>query len=1263
MGDRVLKKIAEYLKAHRWKKNWQAVLTSLAAVVVFCTTYALILPAITLEKANVGVATQSDADSKTGAGKATPSNAVKSTTVSGNDPEEDGDLIFDLDYDLGTRRSLTRGVRNLGIDVDMGVPEWMLSDWDDVPSFDGELTGNWSEDLLAVAESQVGYMADSEGKSYYGDWYGKPYDDWDAMFISYCLDIAEVPEDVIPRETSAAELADRLANMDTARFLEAEAHTPMAGELIFLDTDGDGEADRVGIVAEYNARTGELKVIEGDYRTEVEHYETEELASPSNAEKATPSDAKKAKPGRGGGIGNPATPSDAKKVSQKASPLGSTIEKKETILLTEAVEKEDEDETEDTDEIDSYDIISEAAIVSYDLEELLSGEENVSVVGYGETVMLLGAVEGQNIVDYAAESSDRSLELLVANSDGVVIGADNDGNYYLTKDKGYYINLAFGSTNGMDIGTYYYAFPGGLTVEENSGTLYLKDQYANKNNVGSWEVILDEDDGYVIIFTMNENIETYVNVTLDVKVSAIVTGEEEEINIGGTIYIVYDPNEDEQIVLKKEYSELTSFIDEGVIGWTIYIIGCEGKGLAGETITDTIPDTTNHCYTEDDINDMRLYVTDNEGEQHRLFLSTDVVTWSENQWEYKLPDSFVCGYSWCSNKTVELPTSSDGSAGWSIKIQYTSTLRSDLSGYTVIGNQVKAFDQGAEESVSFNEPTASIGKNGSWYGSSTADSGSEENIDDAYISWSIDAWIPGTEDGEPYKYGWQIYDQTSINGNSEIKINNMGLGSSDIEVTATLNGETVALRNVGDINAGDSDTIAWDLLSDSPYSSIRTLRLWSKCTCEENTCGNWSNSKLICNTEKDNGFCRCWCIKDDVTITITYKTSVVYQLSSGGEELNLIEEHAGDLLRNSATLQYQYLPDGSDEFESYDMAKSDADVDIPEMLTKDCTEEASSLNGRIVQYTVTFNDAMVDLSDLQDIAIVDTMTYNQLFLKDSMEITATNAAGDSHKVTEYTVEYVEYDENASDPATIGTVGANVAIITINPSELGPYKYTIIYNAALYLAAGSRNFSYTNKAEVEVYGKQYSSGEVKTFYQDVVLTGEYYSIFLEKTDKNDSSPLAGAIFNVCNVSNNLMAKVETSDNGPIEIGTDVEKGIHFYEHTLYYLQEAKAPDGYVLDDSKHYFWFCNEKDNSECAECTSLRQRADVLSSGSVYYVCEILNAINNHYTITITNTPGRKLPESGGTGTLPYTMAGMLLTGCACLMYKNTRRKRGREKV
>lgn len=50
MKHGALQRAEKYTKAHQGKKRWYRVVTGLACVVVFCTVYALILPAITMEK-------------------------------------------------------------------------------------------------------------------------------------------------------------------------------------------------------------------------------------------------------------------------------------------------------------------------------------------------------------------------------------------------------------------------------------------------------------------------------------------------------------------------------------------------------------------------------------------------------------------------------------------------------------------------------------------------------------------------------------------------------------------------------------------------------------------------------------------------------------------------------------------------------------------------------------------------------------------------------------------------------------------------------------------------------------------------------------------------------------------------------------------------------------------------------------------------------------------------------------------------------------
>lgn len=51
MNKNILREVTDYLTSHRHRQIWKKVVSVLACIVVFCTTYALILPAITLEKA------------------------------------------------------------------------------------------------------------------------------------------------------------------------------------------------------------------------------------------------------------------------------------------------------------------------------------------------------------------------------------------------------------------------------------------------------------------------------------------------------------------------------------------------------------------------------------------------------------------------------------------------------------------------------------------------------------------------------------------------------------------------------------------------------------------------------------------------------------------------------------------------------------------------------------------------------------------------------------------------------------------------------------------------------------------------------------------------------------------------------------------------------------------------------------------------------------------------------------------------------------
>ena len=120
------------------------------------------------------------------------------------------------------------------------------------------LNGNWPEDLVAVAKSQLGYQeseknfkldtedqATVRGYSRYGAWYGNPYGEWDVMFLSYCLQFAGVPQTAVPQRAGVQAL-----------------HSELRGSPWL--TDGDGTTAQVGDLVIYNLTSTEQVVVNED---------------------------------------------------------------------------------------------------------------------------------------------------------------------------------------------------------------------------------------------------------------------------------------------------------------------------------------------------------------------------------------------------------------------------------------------------------------------------------------------------------------------------------------------------------------------------------------------------------------------------------------------------------------------------------------------------------------------------------------------------------------------------------------------------------------------------------------------------------------------------------------------------------------------------------------------------------------------------------------------------------------------------------------
>ena len=118
------------------------------------------------------------------------------------------------------------------------------------------LNGNWAEDLLTVAKSQLDYQQSDKnfkldvedqqvlrGYSRYGAWYGNPYGAWDVMFLSYCLHFAGVPQTVVPQRAGVMAL-----------------HSDLRGSQWL--TDADGSTARPGDIVIYNTLTTEQVAVD-----------------------------------------------------------------------------------------------------------------------------------------------------------------------------------------------------------------------------------------------------------------------------------------------------------------------------------------------------------------------------------------------------------------------------------------------------------------------------------------------------------------------------------------------------------------------------------------------------------------------------------------------------------------------------------------------------------------------------------------------------------------------------------------------------------------------------------------------------------------------------------------------------------------------------------------------------------------------------------------------------------------------------------------
>lgn len=161
---------------------WRGIAACLAVLVMMGTSYALVLPALTMEQGNqVESAKETEAD-------------WEST-----------------------------------------LPGTLTGNW-------GEDLAAAAESQIGYAESStdviVNEAGETSGYTRYGAWYGDEYGAWNGMFLSFCLHYAGIPEDAVGRGAEASEILRSAGEKGSYR--EAAQYEPKRGDIAILSENEAG---------------------------------------------------------------------------------------------------------------------------------------------------------------------------------------------------------------------------------------------------------------------------------------------------------------------------------------------------------------------------------------------------------------------------------------------------------------------------------------------------------------------------------------------------------------------------------------------------------------------------------------------------------------------------------------------------------------------------------------------------------------------------------------------------------------------------------------------------------------------------------------------------------------------------------------------------------------------------------------------------------------------------------------------------------------
>ncbi len=489
----------------------------------------------------------------------------------------------------------------------------------------------------------------------------------------------------------------------------------------------------------------------------------------------------------------------------------------------------------------------------------------------------------------------------------------------------------------------------------------------------------------------------------------------------------------------------------------------------------------------------------------------------------------------------------------------------------------------------------------------------KEGVYDASLQkvfWTVTAIIPAWDGSKTYT--WCIEDEEQATPFLAEDIFKNDYAGMTVTRKAKKAGMGTVIPEVTDVE--EDSELAYYCETESSGKTV----IWflNPCTCGSDPC---QRERGICENIKYTDlygtvWCSCWHGKRNSEFELSYdgETAMVEQQiqENGQPEAHLTNEV--DLLENGMVA-----------------GNSIAKVTLHQAIKKTETEFPDAGNDYSSSYTITVNPSHDDYSRAEYILITDVME-NLSYLSGSMQIVYQNedlSSGELKEIGEEQAAAIGREGNENCFYSIAGEDTQTIVIKIwYPSQAA---YTLSYRAEV---ADLKEDGVTEYQNTAYLGDVSSTARGKGFQvSDEWLAASYEAVIWKTDASSDSDPvgLSGAIFRVCQYQeegeDTLIATLTTGEDGKALFRTNRDEGILISRNTLYYMQEMEAPEGYELDDTRHYFYFSPADDMILPGQITA--EKGEKQEGGRVPTYTVTLSAPN----VPI-QTKERELPGTGGPG-------------------------------